>query len=140
MLQNEEIHQQYPLFSKGLNDFEDEWITCGCICTVRKKEWKDHCSFVDIECQKLISHSVIRWLSLYSSFPRMLQMYPVSFLLHVHRQTTCWSETFFWKFSERTLFKTHVKTINCWGCTVSCFANVEARIQMRWSVIHINAS
>jgi len=37
MLKNEEIHQQYPFFRKGLNDFEDEWITCGCICTVRKK-------------------------------------------------------------------------------------------------------
>jgi len=30
---------------------------CGCICTVRKKEWTDHCDFVDIEYQKRISHS-----------------------------------------------------------------------------------
>jgi len=33
---------------------------------------------VDIEYQKLISHSVTRWLSLYPSLPRMLQMYPAS--------------------------------------------------------------
>jgi len=30
--------------------------------------------------QKLISHSATRWLSLYPSLPRMLQMYPVSHL------------------------------------------------------------
>jgi len=37
-----------------LNFFEAEWITCGCICTVRKEQWKDCCDFVDTECQKLI--------------------------------------------------------------------------------------
>jgi len=34
---------------------------------------------------KNISHSVTRWLSLYPSLPRMLQMYSVSFILHVRR-------------------------------------------------------
>jgi len=39
MLKNEEIRQKYPFFRKGLNHFETEWITCGCIiCTVRKEE------------------------------------------------------------------------------------------------------
>jgi len=37
MLKNEEIRQTYPFFRKGLNDFEAEWIMCGCIYTVRKK-------------------------------------------------------------------------------------------------------
>jgi len=37
MLKSEEIHQKYPFFRKGLNDFEAEWITCSCICAVRKK-------------------------------------------------------------------------------------------------------
>jgi len=32
MIKNEEIHQKYHFFRKGLNDFEAEWITCGCIC------------------------------------------------------------------------------------------------------------
>jgi len=48
MLKNEEIRQKYPFFRKGLNDFEAEWITCGCIYKVRKREWKT-CDFVDIE-------------------------------------------------------------------------------------------
>jgi len=48
MLKNEEIRQKYPFFTKGLNYFETEWITCGCICTVRKEEWKDYCDFADI--------------------------------------------------------------------------------------------
>jgi len=42
------------------------------------KESKKTCDFVDIEYQKLISHSVTRWLSFYGSLPRMLQMYPAS--------------------------------------------------------------
>jgi len=103
-----------------------------------KKEWQDHCNFVDIEGQKLISHSLIRWQLLYPSLPRMLQMYPASPILHVHRQINCCSVTLFWKFSERSLFNTlrhaiicgcfrwasseywEVKSINCWGCIVFC--------------------
>jgi len=49
MLKNEEIRQKYPFFRKWLNDFEAEWIACGCIYKVRKWEWKDYCDFVDIE-------------------------------------------------------------------------------------------
>jgi len=37
MLKYEEIRQKYPFFRKGLNDFETEWITCGCIYKVRKR-------------------------------------------------------------------------------------------------------
>jgi len=49
MPRNEEIRQKYPFSGKGPNDFEAEWITCGCIYKVRKREWKDYCDFVDIE-------------------------------------------------------------------------------------------
>ena len=53
MLKSEEIRQKYPFFRKRINDFEAEWITCGCICTVRKKDSKDHCDLVNIEYQNL---------------------------------------------------------------------------------------
>ena len=69
MLKNEEIRQTYPFFRKGQNDFDAEWITRYCIYKVCKRQWKDNCDFVDIEYQKLISHSVIRWLSFYPSLP-----------------------------------------------------------------------
>jgi len=39
-----------------------------------KKEWEDYYDFVEIEYQKHISRSVTRWLSLYRSLPRMLQV------------------------------------------------------------------
>jgi len=65
-------------FRKGLNYFEAEWITCGCISTVRKEEWKDCCDFVDIAYQTLISRNIARWLSLYRSLPRLFQLYPAS--------------------------------------------------------------
>ena len=42
------------------------------------KESEKTCDFVGIEYQKLISHSVTRWLSPYPSLPRMLQMHPGS--------------------------------------------------------------
>ena len=34
-----------------------------------------------------------------------------TFILHVHPQAKCCSETFFWKFSELTLFKTHLRSL-----------------------------
>jgi len=43
------------------------------------KESEKTCDFVDIEHQKLISHIVTRWLSLYPSLPEMLQIYPASY-------------------------------------------------------------
>ena len=46
------------------------------IYTVRTEELKDYCNFVDTEYRKLLSHSVTRWLSLYPSLSRMLQMFP----------------------------------------------------------------
>jgi len=62
---------------------------------------------VDLEFQKLISHSVTRWLSLYPSLPvDASNVTCFKIVLHVHRQANCCSETFFWKFSARTLFKT----------------------------------
>jgi len=50
--------RRIPFSRNRLNYFEVEWITCGCIYKVRKRWWKDYCDFVDIECQKRISHSV----------------------------------------------------------------------------------
>jgi len=89
MLKNEEIRQKYAFFRKGLNDFEAEWIMCGCIYKVHEREWKDYCDFVDIEYQKLIAHNVTRWLSLYPSLPRMLQMYAAShsYFMSIHKPT-----------------------------------------------------
>jgi len=69
-----------------------------------------------------------------------------TFILHVHRQDRCCSETFFWKFSERALYKTlrhlqsflvafneQVQNIEKPKASsvevVSCFATVKARIQ-----------
>jgi len=71
-------NKKYPFLGKEPNDFEVEWITCGCIYKVRKRERKNLCDFMDIEYQKTISHSVTKWLSLYPSLPRMLQMHPAS--------------------------------------------------------------
>jgi len=61
----------------------------GCIHKVRKSEWKKYCDFVNIEYQKHIAHSVTRWLSLYASLPRMLQMYPASpsYFVYNHKPT-----------------------------------------------------
>jgi len=96
MPKNEEIHQKYPFFRKGLNDFEAEWIACGCIYKDRKIEWKDYCDFVNLEYQKLIPHSVNRWLLLYPSLPSDASNVPsVTFVFHVHRQANCCSEKFF---------------------------------------------
>ena len=43
---------------------------------MRTEEFKDCCKFVEIEYQKLLSSCLTRWLSLYTSLPRILQMYP----------------------------------------------------------------
>ena len=47
-----------------------------CIYTVCSEELKDYCNFVDTDYRKLLSHNITRWLSLYTSLSRMLQMYP----------------------------------------------------------------
>ena len=65
MLKDEEIRQKYLFLKKGLNDFETEWIMFDCIHKVRKKSKKTIVilwTIVTIECQKLISHSITRWL------------------------------------------------------------------------------
>ena len=41
------------LFRKRTTFFEAEWITCGCICTVRKEEWKDYRDIVDLGTKNL---------------------------------------------------------------------------------------
>ena len=47
-----------------------------CIYTVRTEELKDYCDFVDGEYQKLLFHCITRWLSLYPSISRMIDMFP----------------------------------------------------------------
>ena len=47
-----------------------------CIYTVRTEELKDYCDFVNVEYQKLLSHCITRWLSLYPSISRMIDMFP----------------------------------------------------------------
>ena len=134
MLWDEEIRQKYPFFRKELNYFEAEWITCGCICTVRKEEWKHSCDFVEIDHQKLISRSVTKWLSLSRSLPRMLQLYPASnsYFMSIEKTTVVlkrvfleilWANSvhiktftiicgyFYWASSEYW----EVKSISCWG-------------------------
>ena len=63
---------------------------------------KHYCDFVDIAYQKLISRSVTRWLSLYPSLPRMLQLYPAShsYFMSIDKPTVV-LKRFFWKFFER---------------------------------------
>jgi len=99
--------------------------------------------------QKLISHSVIRLLSLYPSLPmqRMLQMYPAShsYFMSIDRPTVV-LKRFFWKFFQRTLFKRlrHLQSFlvafnekaqniemskASFVEVVSCFATAKARIQ-----------
>jgi len=106
MLKNDEIREKYPFFRKGLNNFEAEWITCGFIYRLRKREWKDYCDFVDIEYQKRISHSVTR-LTLFKTL-RYLQPFLVAFNGQV-----------------QTIEKSKASFIK----VLSCFGTVKARIQ-----------
>jgi len=64
-------------------------------------------TFVDIEYQKLISHSVTRWLSLYLSLPRMLQMYPASqsYFMSIDKPTVV-QKRFFGNYLSELCFKT----------------------------------
>jgi len=149
VLKNEEIRQKYTIFRKGLNDFEAEWITCSCICTVRKKEWKDHCDFVNIEYQKRISP--------YPNLPRMLQMYPASHssFMSIDKPTVVLKR--FFRNYPSELCWTHWDTCNhLWLLLMSkfriltsqkhrllrlsCFTAVKAGIQVRQSDIHIKPS
>ena len=68
------------------------------------KEGENYCDFVGIEYQKLISHIVTKWQSLYPSLPRTLQMYPAShsYFMSTDKPTVV-LKRFFWNFSERTL-------------------------------------
>ena len=111
-----------PFFRKGLNYSEAEWITCGCICTVRKEEWKDYCDFVDIAYQKRVSRSVTRWLSLYHSLPKILQLYAASnsYFMSIDKPTVV-QKRFFWKFFEQFLFNTLRHCNHLWLLLLSKF-------------------
>jgi len=74
-------------------------------------------------------------------------------ILHVHRQASCCSETFFWKFFDRILFTLRylqsflvafieqIQNIEESKASVvevvSCFATVKVRIQEKQSDVHI---
>jgi len=78
------------------------------------------------------------------------------FIPYVHRQASCCSETFFWKFVERILFTLRqlqlfvvafieqVQNIEKSKASVvevvSCFATVKTRIQKKKSDVHIKPS
>ena len=56
-----------------------------CIYTVRTEELKTYCEFVDMEYQKLLSHSVTRWLSLYPKFIKdASNVFCFAVIFHVH--------------------------------------------------------
>ena len=114
--------------------------------TVKRLLW-----LVDIEYQKYISRSVTRWLSLYRSLPRMLQLYPAS---NSYFMT---SRLLFWNIFLEILWanSVHIKYFQSYvdafieqdqntenskasiAEVVSCFATVKARIQVRQSDVHI---
>jgi len=151
MLKNKKIRQKYLFYRKGLNDFEAEWITCGCICTVRKKECKDYCDFVDIKYQKCISCSVTGWLSIYPSLPTQLDIhtscpstsqllfYNVFFfgnslsdlcLRHLQAFVVASNE------QVQNIEKSKALTVE----VVLCFDTVKARVQERQSDVHFKPS
>ena len=102
---------------------------------------------------KLISRSVTRWLSLYRSWPRMLQLLPASnsYLMSIDKPAVVlkrfleilWANfvhiktfavicgCFYWANSEYKKSKASVVEV------VSCFATVKARIQEKQSDVHI---
>jgi len=59
----------------------------GVACTKFAKESVKTCDFVDTEFENFIAHSIIRWLSLYPSLPRMFQTYPAShsYFISIHK-------------------------------------------------------
>ena len=94
-----------------------------CTYTVRTEELKDYCNFVDTEYRKLLSHSVTRWLSLYPSLSRMLQMYLV---FHVIQQATNCFETILWSPFEWTILETHAIIYRCFQWTSSKYWTVKS--------------
>jgi len=113
-----------------------------------QKRLKNYCDVVDTECQKLISHSVTRWLALYPSLARVVKMHPASYsyFMSIDNLTVVLKTFFFLKFSERTLFKTlrqlqsflvafneqdqnTKKSKASFVEVILCFATVKARIQ-----------
>jgi len=77
MLKNEQIWQKYPFFRKG-NKLFWSCLRYMWLHLQSSQRREDYCDFEDIEFQKRISRRVTRWLSLYRSLPRRLQLYPAS--------------------------------------------------------------
>ena len=71
---------------------------------------KDYCVFVEIEYKKLLSHRVTRWLSLYPSLSRMIQMYPTmqSYFLSTDKPPVLLKY-----FLENSLSELYLKHLQC---------------------------
>jgi len=65
---------------------------CGCIYKVRKEEGKDYFDLVNIEHQKVISHSVTGWLSLILACQGCCKCTE----LHIHTSCPLTSRLLFW--------------------------------------------
>jgi len=82
---------------------------------------KDYSNFVDIECQKRISHSITRWLSLYPSLPKMIQMYPAShsYLMSIDKPTVL--KLFFGNYLSELCLRHHDICNHFWLLLMSKF-------------------
>ena len=81
------LHHGVNQMSLGLQSIIYKTYQHFCVYTVHTEELKDYCVFVEIESKKLLFHSVIRWLSLYPSLCRKIQMYPAmqSYFLSIEK-------------------------------------------------------
>ena len=146
MLKNEEISQKHPFFRKGLNNFEVEWNYMWLHLhssqkRVKKLLWL--CGYWVPKCYFSWPNQVAITLS-YRYLAKDASKVPsFTFILHVHRQAKCCSETFFGnslsKLCSRHLqsflvtFNRQVqnteKSKASFVEVVWCFAAVKARIQ-----------
>jgi len=78
MLKNEKIRQKYPFLGKGEIFLKLSELRVVAFAQFAKKSEKIIATLWICVQKKLLSHSATRWLSLFRSFPRMLQLYPAS--------------------------------------------------------------
>jgi len=158
MLKYEDICQKYPFFKKGPNDPEAEWIYVWLHLHSSQERMKRSLWPCGYWVPKTYFSQRIQTTITLSQLSKDASNVPsFKIILHVHRQTNCCSETFFWKFCKLTLFSTlwHLqsfvvafneqvknteKSKASFGEVVLCFATVKARIQVRQSDVHIKPS